>query len=655
MSHTVSCLQRIEGKLKSMLVPVRAGCTISCHAALNALGLIGSKRAQAAMAAHVRRSTAWRPQTTIAFVGIKRPVTSSLLSAMAERVTTRSPHDDGQHLLAAAAIASRARSEDQGQAPGVRESVTTIDLALASNLREAMHDNLRWWAPLHNKSRTIANVQWDSGHEHVRIDWVAHHAQLSLDAHAWEVENQHFHGEHEAEARNMLQQLHLERLPGFTHGERSRQKRRVVTALRAAGNARSPVLAPLVCEWLSHHDELVAQEAANALSGYEGSLADKHLMTLLRSQLHAPSGGHRVSPKVTTAILKTLLKWERISSLAVSEAVHQLLRLPAGIANVPPAMCEEQCCQSCNPHRPFSHCKKRCHLWCRHELQIASLLKQLVERATQPPNGHDLHVHLRRHRQVAHPSHEAPRYDVAPSNDKPSEVGATNTSSHVQVASRRRLKIDFASFTTTFFETTFSHPSADVDYDKKIVLLTVGGKKLDVGASARFKMVNDCYSRLGLFGGAFSINLHDEVHASGTLVGYDWTLIDAKLQFEFAATFRLKLAEDLVNFIADTLEDLGVRGALQQAESLLGSMMSFAIRLSGFACSLSEGLANLVIVVAAGPVLVLGAGLYVMVTSVATLGNEVVDHLATAATCIVDITDFKATVYDPCANRSRSM
>ena len=261
-----------------------------------------------------------------------------------------------------------------------------------------------------------------------RVGWIAHHAQLDGDAHAWEKEyvtasigtdsqisgtqsNDHreSYQKHVEYAREALEFAHLERHSGYSEVDEHHHHHRVVTALRAAHNAKAPSHLPLLVQWLGHHSESIASEAANAMRHHAGKRAEKHILKRLRHLLSFPPHSHHWKPSLIKRLLRTLLAWSSVSEAVMSEAVRQVLLLrtyaaggAGGALGDEHGACSAFCASTCNPHKR-SPCVKACRARCKHEGKVSELLKKLVRQGQS--NGHDVAGHLRRHLKEAHASH----------------------------------------------------------------------------------------------------------------------------------------------------------------------------------------------------------------------------------------------------------
>ena len=334
---------------------------------------------------------------------IQRPQ-ASLLQAMVNRLQ-QVRVDDGSLLLLAASLASRLRnSADQEGAVSAAEQVDTIILTRFQDARAAEHGV---WLPIRNASRVAAAGLWDRMHTHARHAWVGHHTQLDGDAHAWEYATGPSYPEFTALARHQLELEQLQRHPAYSVSEEAAHHNAVATLIRASRNARSPTLAPIVCEWLEHHSEQLAAEAAGALTVHPHRRAETAILNVLDWQLRLPdTEAQNRKPKLTNRLLRTLLSWEATGDTVLLEAARHLLRQPA-YANAPVATCTSQCVANCNPHR-LQACRTACQSRCNDNAVTAGLLKQLAQRAAQDPTKREkLQKHIRRHLSEAHASHHA--------------------------------------------------------------------------------------------------------------------------------------------------------------------------------------------------------------------------------------------------------
>lgn len=83
---------------------------------------------------------------------------------------------------------------------------------------------------------------------------------------------------HVAYAREAFEHAHLARHPNYAASKEARHHFRIITALRAAHNAKAGRHLPLLVEWLGHHNEGVVAESANALRTHESTFAERHIL-----------------------------------------------------------------------------------------------------------------------------------------------------------------------------------------------------------------------------------------------------------------------------------------------------------------------------------------------------------------------------------------
>ena len=91
----------------------------------------------------------------------------------------------------------------------------------------------------------------------------------------------------------------------------------------------------------------------------------------------------------------------------------------------------------------------------------------------------------------------------------------------------------------------------------------IAGTGHGVKADAVLQMANRAYGRVGLFGGAFGVDLDNKLSSGGTSLDRRFDLFDVELAFKLDAQVRLPIAEDLANSLGD-----GVRPPVPDAVTL---------------------------------------------------------------------------------------
>ena len=295
----------LEARLGAALTSPRcagpqAAAPRACDAAVSALSLLGSNEAQRHLASFIGGlvPSHLRHENTLAMSSIAKPH-HALLDAMATQLEAAKPsaardntnddaHDDAALLIATAALAARARGASGHDRHHLKTMLARIDAQVAARLKECKRTDEQMWAPLYNVTRHSAQSLWSEMAHHQRLGWIGHHAQLDGSAHNWEAERDETNAHRESYVRHIdfaneaLEYAHLERHPAYSADKEARHHYRIVTALRAAGNARAPHHASLLVEWLGHSNEAIAVECANALIPQDSELVEQHIFKKVR-------------------------------------------------------------------------------------------------------------------------------------------------------------------------------------------------------------------------------------------------------------------------------------------------------------------------------------------------------------------------------------
>ena len=222
--------------------------------------------------------------------------------------------------------------------------------------------------------------------------------------HAWEKAQPQTYVKHIARARDVLRIAHLERHARYNASAEQAHVDRVITTVRGVYNSRSALHVPSLVTLLAHRREDVAAEAASALHAQETQTAEAGILARLRLELQLPDDeAHRHATRLIKQLLDTLLLWGGVSDAVMTEAVRQLLQMPAYLS-APVPTCTRLCARTCNPLAQ-PRCKKECKHWCRHSIDIAERLRKLVRKGSSHPHNHDIKAYLSKHLKSAHHSH----------------------------------------------------------------------------------------------------------------------------------------------------------------------------------------------------------------------------------------------------------
>ena len=290
----------VEARLGAAVMSPRcAGAQVAapraCDAAISALSLLGSDEAQHYLADFVGAlvPSHLRHENTLALSSIAKPhhvLLNAMVTVLEPKLSASNRHsdEDASLLLATSALAARARSLNRRH---IKKAVARVDALVAARLKESKHADDQVWAPLYNVTRHSAQKLWSEMAHHQRHGWVGHHAQLNGDAHEWEAKQDDADAHrlsylrHIDFAKEALEHAHLERHPAFSDDKEAHHHYRIVTALRAAHNARAPQHAPMLVEWLGHSNEAIAVECANALLPQKSAFVEQHILQTVRIAL----------------------------------------------------------------------------------------------------------------------------------------------------------------------------------------------------------------------------------------------------------------------------------------------------------------------------------------------------------------------------------
>ena len=184
----------------------------------------------------------------------------------------------------------------------------------------------------------------------------------------------------------------------------------MITLLRAARNAQSPMHTSMVCQLLGHRSDDVAAESARALDRHMSGHVEPLVVAQIRGILEPPAEeAHIRRPRTLRRLLKHLLSRKGLREETLDEMVRQLLRLPAYL-NAPIDSCQHACLSQCNPHLSKTACSDRCQSRCKEDVEMAGMLKQLARKHLSHANKDAVRKHVIRHMPTAHHTHHQLTY-----------------------------------------------------------------------------------------------------------------------------------------------------------------------------------------------------------------------------------------------------